>query len=133
MIHRHPSRKQLQLWLDIGASRRSTRRTERHVAECEHCHDALEELTELDEAIIADLQLATAPPDDLTARTQVGVDDRLRNEAAIGSFLDLFTIGWDVARTVLDPADEAIGGPATDGDIPHDGSGSADEIDGGTR
>lgn len=133
MIHRHPSRKQLQLWLDTGAKRRSTNRTERHVAECEHCQDTLEELTELDEALVADLQLATTPPDDLTARTHSGVDDRLRNEAAIGSFLDLFTIGWDVARTILDPADEAIGGSATDGDIPHDGSGSADEIDGGTR
>ena len=57
------------------------------------------------------------------ARTNEGVDERLRNEAAAGAFLDLFTIGWDVLRTVLDPA--------TDRETPHDDGGDADEPTGG--
>ena len=132
MISRHPSRQRLQRWLDTGATRRSTRRTERHVDDCEYCQSALEALTELDAELVADLQAATAPPDDLAARVHEGVDDRLRNEAAIGSFLDLFTIGWDLTRMVLDPIsgpDEAV----TDGDIPYDTADPADETDGGSR
>jgi len=133
MISRHPSRQRLQRWLDTGAIHRSTRRTERHVDDCQDCQSTLEELTELDEGLVADLQMATAPPADLTTRINEGVDDRLRNAAAIGAFLDLFTIGWDVTRTILDPTNEVAREPATEGDITHDTPGSADESDGGTR
>ena len=67
---------------------------------------------------------AIAPPDDLGIRTNEGVDERLRNEAAAGAFLDLFTIGWDVMRTVLEPT--------TDRETPHDDGDHADEPTGGT-
>ena len=73
---------------------------------------------------VADLQAATDPPEDLTERTHGGVDIRLRNEAAFGSFVDLFAIGFDFARTILDPE-------LTPGDEAHDGDGSADQTDGG--
>ena len=49
---------------------------------------------------------------------------RLRNEAEAGALLDLFTIGWDVARVLLDPT--------TDREAAHDGEERADEPPGGT-
>jgi len=121
MSSRHPKRQRLQRWLDTG----ETRRVSNHIDRCEHCQEVLEELSALDEGLVADLQAATTPPDDLRERTHGGVDLRLRNEAAFGSLLDLFTIGWDFTRLILDPE-------LTDGDEPHDGSRSADDIDGGT-
>ncbi len=133
MIRRHPSRARLQRWLDTDESLRAYRRVERHVNECDQCQVALDELSELDEGIVADLHAATAPPDDLAARTHQGVDDRLRDEAAIGVFLDLFTIGWDVMRTILDPTNEAEDAVVTDGDDPHPTQNPADEADGGNR
>ena len=111
---RHPSRQRLQRWLETG----ETRRVDAHIADCEHCQAILEELSELDDAVVADLQTAVTPPDDLTDRTNTGVDQRLRDEAAAGAFLDLFTIGWDVMRAVLDPTTERE--PAQDGDDPAD-------------
>ena len=117
---RHPSRQRLQRWLETG----ETRRVEAHIDSCERCQAVLEELSELDEGVVADLQSAIAPPDDLGIRTNEGVDERLRNEAAAGAFLDLFTIGWDVLRTVLDPA--------TDRETPHEGAADADHPTGGS-
>ena len=72
MSPRHPSRQRLQRWLDTG----ETRRVDAHVAECEHCQSILEELSELDDAVVADLQTAVTPPEDLTDRTNTGVDQR---------------------------------------------------------
>ena len=119
MRSRHPSRQRLQRWLETG----ETRRVEAHIDSCERCQAILEELSELDEGVVAGLQTAITPPDDLGDRTNEGVDERLRNEAAAGAFLDLFTIGWDVLRTVLDPA--------TDRETPHDAGADADEPTGG--
>ncbi|MEM9468265.1 MAG: hypothetical protein AAGA90_23055 [Actinomycetota bacterium] len=117
---RHPSRQRLQRWLETG----ETRRVDAHIADCEHCQAILEELSELDDAVVADLQTAVTPPDDLTDRTNTGVDQRLRDEAAAGAFLDLFTIGWDVMRAVLDPT--------TDSESPHGDADDADDPVGGT-
>jgi len=113
MRSRHPSRQRLQRWLETG----EPRRVDLHVETCEHCQAVLDELSELDEAVVAELQSAVTPPADLGERTNLGVDDRLRNEAAAGAFMDLFTIGWDVMRHVLDPATErestqSVGDPA---------------------
>ena len=120
-MRRHPSRQRLQRWLDTG----ETRRVDAHIAECEHCQAILEELSELDDATVADLQTAVTPPADLTDRTNTGVDERLRDEAAAGAFLDLFTIGWDVMRAVLDPT--------TDSESPHDDPLDADDPVGGAH
>lgn len=122
MTARHPNRRRLQRWLDTG----EPRRVAKHIAACVRCQEKLEELTALDEGLVADLQAATTPPEDLTDRTQGGVDARLRNEAALGAFLDLFVIGWDVTRTVLDPE-------TTHGGVPHDEGGTADARGGGAR
>ena len=122
MSSRHPNRQQLQRWLDTG----ETRRVAKHIDACLRCQEVLEETSALDDNLVADLQAATDPPDDLRERTQGGVGLRLRNEAVLGAFLDLFTIGWDVARTVLDP-------DATVRDEPHEERHAADDIDGGTR
>ena len=117
---RHPSRQRLQRWLETG----ETRRVDAHIADCEHCQAILEELSELDDAVVADLQTAVTPPEDLADRTNTGVDQRLRDEAAAGAFLDLFTIGWDVMRAVLDPT--------TDSESPHGAELDADDPVGGT-
>ena len=119
MSPRHPSRQRLQRWLETGAPRR----VDAHIADCEHCQAILEELSELDDAVVADLQTAVTPPDDLADRTNTGVDERLRDEAAAGALLDLFTIGWDVVRVVLDPA--------TDSDAPQLDDVDADDPVGG--
>ena len=120
MSARHPSRQRLQRWLDTGEPRRLSK----HIERCAHCQNLLEEVSALDADLVADLQAATNPPEDLTERTHGGVDVRLRNEAAFGSFIDLFTIGFDFARTILDPE-------LTPGGEPHDATDSADQSDGG--
>ncbi len=119
MSARHPNRQRLQRWLDTG----EPRRVAKHVERCLHCQEALEIISALDERLVADLQAATAPPEDLRERTHGGVDLRLRNEAALGVFLDIFTIGWDVARCIVDPI--------TLGESPHDDGPPADQIDEG--
>ncbi len=110
---RHPSRRRLQLWLAGDAPRR----VDRHVDECEQCQAVLEELSALDDELVADLHEAVAPPDDLADRTADGVGERLRDEAVLASFLDLFTVGWATTRVIVDPeahlspadADENLG------------------------
>lgn len=96
---RHPSRRLLQRWLTGDAPRR----VERHVDECEQCQVLLEELSALDDELVADLHQAVSPPEDLVDRTAGGVEERLRDEAALGAFLDLFAIGWSVTRAIVDP------------------------------
>ncbi len=119
MNARHPNRRRLQRWLDTG----EPRRVSNHIESCAHCQEILEELSALDEDIVADLQAATTPPADLRERTHGAVDGRLRDEAALGAFLDLFTIGWDVVRCVVDPE--------TEGGGPHDDGSAADGSEGG--
>ena len=98
-MNRHPSPRRLQRWLDTG----ETRRVDRHVTECDLCQSILDSLTELDQKVVADLQTVITAPADLDDRTNVGVDVRLRSEAATAVFTDLFLVAWDVAHTILDP------------------------------
>jgi hypothetical protein len=121
MRTRHPSRQRLQRWLETGESRR----VDRHVDECAVCQETLDALSALDEDLVADLQAATTPPADIAERTHGGVDSRLRDEAAFAAFLDLFAVGWEVARCVLDPT--------TDGDEAHGSGTDAEETSGGNR
>lgn len=84
----------------------------------------LDSLSKLDERVVASLESATSPPPDLLERTTGGVEERLRNEASAGAFLDLFTIGWTTVHAVLDPT--------PDRGSPHDGAANADETMGGS-
>lgn len=120
MSARHPSRQRLQRWLDTGEPRRLSK----HIERCAHCQEVLDMISALDEDLVADLQAATRPPEDLRERTHGGVDVRLRNEAAFGAFVDLFAVGFDFLRLVLDP-------DVTPGDDPHDDAPAADERGGG--
>jgi hypothetical protein len=112
---RHPSRRRMHQWLAGNAPRR----IDRHVEACERCQSLLEQLSALDDELVADLHDAVAPPADLEARTTDGVGERLRDEAALGAFLDLFAVGWLATRTIVDPdahldrtsADENEGDP----------------------
>jgi anti-sigma factor RsiW len=119
MTTRHPSRRRLQRWLDSG----ETRRVSKHIDGCDHCQAALEELSALDEELVADLQAATTPPGDLRERTQGGVDVRLRHEAAMVAFGDLFAIAWDVVRMMVDTD--------TESESAHEAGSEADETRGG--
>ena len=129
---RHPARRRLQQWLAGEAPRR----VDRHVEECDICQAALEELSSLDAELVSDLGDAFTPPEDLTDRTTDGVHERLRDEAAFAVFLDLFAIGWDMARAMIDPdADdpsERDSSSATDRGEPHGRTSPADQ-DGGER
>ncbi len=116
---RHPSRRVLIRWLETGGPGR----VDRHIGDCDHCQDQLDTLSQLDDSTIEVLVAATEPPPDLKERVSDGVDSRLRDEAAAGAFADLFAIGWDLLRCVIDP----------DPDIPHVPSAGADEDDGGPR
>jgi hypothetical protein len=127
MTARHPTRRRLQRWLDTG----EPRRVARHIDACAECQEVLEDLSSLDEETVADLQAATTPPADLTDRTRDGVAARLRDEAAVGTFLDLFTIAWDVTRALVDP--ETTRGETTQGETPHSRDPAADRRRGGTR
>ena len=120
MSARHPKRQRLQRWLDTG----EPRRVSHHIERCRHCQEQLEELSALDEELVADLQAATSPPHDLRERTHGGVGVRLHEEAVFGAFIDLFAIGWDFTRAVLDPG-------LTDRHGSHHGQSSADGTDGG--
>jgi len=108
-------------WLDTGGPGR----VDRHIAGCDHCQEQLDQISELDDATREVLVAATEPPADLTERVSDGVDGRLRDEAAVGAFADLFAIGWDLLRCVIDPDPEP--------DTPHDGVDGADEDRGGSR
>ena len=97
-MSRHPSQQQLQAWLERGAPTR----VGKHVDNCERCMATLEELSDLGDSLVADLTDAFAAPIDVEDRTARQVENRLRNEAAFTSFLDLFTVGWSATKTILD-------------------------------
>lgn len=120
MTTRHPGRRRLQRWLDTG----NPRRVAHHIETCERCQEILEDLSALDDSTVADLQAATTPPVDLRERTTDGVDARLRDEAALTAFGDLFAIGWDVVRHVVEPS-------TTDRETAHDRAPITDEPNGG--
>lgn len=108
----HPSRRRMQQWLAGVAPRR----VDRHVEGCDVCQGLLEDLSALDDELVADLHEAVTPPADLEARTADGVGERLRDEAAFGAFLDLFAVGWAATRAIVDP-EAHLGPPGADEDL----------------
>jgi hypothetical protein len=102
-MNRHPSQQQLQSWLESGGPAR----VGKHVDACERCMAMLEELSDLDETLVAVLSDALAPPTDVEDRTARQVESRLRNEAAFTAFLDLFTVGWFATKAILDIEEES--------------------------
>jgi hypothetical protein len=97
-LSRHPTPHQLQAWLETGGSAKLGK----HIDTCERCMAALEELSDLDDGLVADLTEALAAPADVEDRAVKQVESRLRNEAAFTAFVDLFAIGWSTTRTILD-------------------------------
>ena len=96
----HPSLDELQHWLVSSGDDR----VGLHVDRCEQCQGALEEISGLDDELVADLATVLAAPVDIERRTEIRVAQRLRDEEAVGVFLDLFGIGWSVLRTITDPS-----------------------------
>ncbi len=117
----HPTNRALQKWLAMGGPAR----VDRHVEGCAQCQEYLDGVSSLDPATRTGLVAVTAPPTDLQERVSDGVDIRLRDEAAAGAFADLFAIGWDFLKCVIDP--DPNNAP------PHTVADSADESDGGPK
>ncbi len=97
-MKRHPSPPKLRQWLESGGPPR----VGRHVDSCERCMTALDEMSILDDELVADLSDALAPPIDVEDRTAHQVERRLRDEAALTAFLSLFSVGWSATKTILD-------------------------------
>lgn len=104
-FRRHPSPHALNAWLTTGASPR----VGRHLDGCEACLAVLEQLTSLDDAIVADLSAVVAAPSGIEDRTATGVERRLRDEDALLAFFDLFTTGWATTRVILDLEEDSDG------------------------
>jgi hypothetical protein len=102
-IGRHPSATRLQSWLERGGPSRVSR----HVADCERCMTALEELSNLDDTIVADIAEVLAPPEDIEHRAASQLERRLRNEDALLVFLDLFAVSWDTVRTIFQTEEDS--------------------------
>jgi hypothetical protein len=102
MWRRHPNATRLQAWLDHG----DPSRVGRHVDRCDRCLAALEELSDLDDSIVADIAEVLAPPHGIEDHTSTQLERRLRNEDALMTFFDLFAAGWDVARTIFHTEEE---------------------------
>ncbi len=120
-MKKHPSNRALQKWLSTGGPGR----VDRHVEDCLRCQEYLDGASALDEATVSGLVVATEPPSDLSDRVNDGLDNRLRDEAAAGTFADLFAIGWDFLRCVIDS--DINSAP------PHSEQESADESGGGQK
>ena len=112
---RHPTNEELMRWLATG----DTNRVAKHVNQCERCLAALEDLSDLDDALVTDLGDALAAPVDIGARTTQQVERRLRDEAAFTTFLELFTVPWSHARTVLDLEEDGMDRRRADADAWH--------------
>lgn len=97
MLRRHPSAARLHAWLEHGESGRVAR----HVAVCDRCLAALEDLSGLDDDLVAGIAEVLAPPPDIEDRTSVQLERRLRDEDALLAFADLFAIGWTTLRTIV--------------------------------
>lgn len=102
-LRRHPNAARLQSWLERG----EPSRVGRHVDTCERCLAALEELSDLDDTIVADIAEVLAPPTGIEDHTSSKLERRLRNEDALMAFLDLFAVGWDMARTIFHTEEES--------------------------
>jgi hypothetical protein len=100
---RHPSAARLHRWLERGGPNR----VGRHVADCERCMAALEEHSNLDDTVVADIAEVLAPPDDVEVRAAEQLERRLRDEDALLVFLDLFAVGWDTTRTILQTEEDS--------------------------
>jgi hypothetical protein len=101
-LRRHPSTTELGHWLEAGAPTR----VGDHVASCERCMTAAEEASHLGHALVADLHDVLAMPEDLAARTRAGLERRLRDEAALVGFFDLFSSAWLLAGVVFDSQED---------------------------
>ncbi|MCH7788347.1 MAG: hypothetical protein IH940_02785 [Acidobacteria bacterium] len=98
----HPSDEQLRDWLaeDVSAS------VTAHIERCEACLDRVEGLSDLGDALVGSLKDEWSAPMGIEQRTSSGIESRMRREEAMFGFLDLFAIGGDVFRTVLDDSED---------------------------
>ncbi len=99
MIRRtHPGHDDLRRWLE-------TEKPERvgdHVSGCGECMAYLETVTDLESDLVSSLNQAWSAPMGIEQRTATGVEHRIRREETMLGFLDLFAIGGDVFRTLID-------------------------------
>ena len=94
----HPTSTELQHWLTSTGDGA----TGAHVDRCEECQAELERLSGLDDELVADLVTVLSVPRDIEVRTASRVEQRLRDEEAVGVLADLFGLGWSMFRLMTD-------------------------------
>lgn len=95
---RHPAEDRLIRWLESG----KPRRVGRHIEACDVCLERVEAVSDLGGGLRSELESASAPPDDLQLRTTGGVQGRLASEEAVVAWLELFSVPWQTAATLLE-------------------------------
>lgn len=101
---RHPNRADLQAWLDGDRPN-----IDEHLATCDRCATALEELDAPPAAPIAQaLAQVYEAPTDLSERLERRVADRLDSQVMFGIVSDLFGAGLETSKIILteEPSDE---------------------------
>ena len=101
---RHPSRQDLQAWLDG-----SLPSIDDHVSTCNRCATNLEELDSPSGVSIAEALAAVyEPPSDLSERLARRVSDRLDSQVMFSIVADLFGAGMETSKLLLteEPPDE---------------------------
>ncbi len=94
----HPGADDLRRWLETE----KPERVGEHVIGCDECMTYLETITDLENDLVTTLNRAWSPPMGIEQRTATGVEQRIRREETMLGFLDLFAIGGDVFRTLID-------------------------------
>lgn len=97
-MSRHPTDPRLMRWLESGRPRR----VGRHVEACDTCLERVEVVSDLDGGLRSELESASAPPEDLHRRTTGGVQGRLAAEDSLVAWLELFSVPWQTAATLME-------------------------------
>lgn len=94
----HPTRRWLSKWAESGRGRW----VDRHVQRCDRCSEALDGMTELDPAVLRQLQRTLAPPTETKLRISARVHEASMREETIGLVGDLLGVGWSTIATLLE-------------------------------
>jgi hypothetical protein len=94
----HPTRRWLSKWAESGRGRW----VDRHIQRCDRCSEALAEMTELDPAVLRQLQRTLAPTTEVRLRISAKVHEASLREETIALVGDLFGVGWSTVAALLE-------------------------------
>lgn len=105
MSRSHPSDQDLIRWTTSGRGRRA----EQHALHCGFCEQRLEALTELAPETTARLAAALSPSSKLLDRLTEHLHQRLLNQETLAVLADLFEVGPETSRLLVQPEQEDDG------------------------